>query len=280
MLDSVLAAVGDLVEDIVVTLAGPIHAASDTHATVARRRGGSAANVAVTAATLSGRARFLGQVGDDASGRALCDELAEQSVDVAHVRRRGRTGSIIVLVDEAGERSFLTDPGTSRQLSDPEPEWLDDVDVLHVPLYSLAGGPIAETAATLIEWAFQRGVAVSIDLSSVAVIEQLGAASVRARLDALAPTVVFANADEARALAVDSALPGAITIVKRGSDAARVFADGSSTDVPIGARLEADTTGAGDAFAAGFLTFDGWQRDPVAACAAGHAAAAGLLAGR
>jgi sugar/nucleoside kinase (ribokinase family) len=104
---------------------------------------------------------------------------------------------------------------------------------------------------------------------------------VRARLDALAPTVVFANADEARALDVDGVLAGAITIVKHGAGPARVLlADGSSTDVPVGARLDGDTTGAGDAFAAGVLTFDGWQRDPIAACSAGHAAARRLLAGR
>ena len=45
---AVLAAVGDLVDDIVVRLAGPVNAASDTDAVVTRRLGGSAANVAVT----------------------------------------------------------------------------------------------------------------------------------------------------------------------------------------------------------------------------------------
>ena len=281
MLDSVLAAVGDLVDDVVVRIGGPINLASDTEARIERRRGGSAANVAAMAAALSGRARLLGQVGDDAAGQALCDDLSARSVDVGCVRRGGHTGSIVVLVDGSGERSFLTDPGASRQLADPSPEWLDGVDVLHVPFYSLAGGPIADTAATLIEWAFQRGIAVSVDLSSVTVIEQLGAAGVRSRLAVLAPTIVFANADEARALGVDASLAGAITIVKHGSDPAQVLLpDGSSHAVPAGARYDVDTTGAGDAFAAGVLTFAGWQRDPVAACATGHAAARRLLAAR
>jgi sugar/nucleoside kinase (ribokinase family) len=281
MLVCVLAAVGDLVDDIVVRLDGPINVASDTAARVERRRGGSAANVAVMAVTLSGAARFLGQVGDDATGRTLCDELSGHGVDVTHVRIAGHTGSIVVLVDPAGERSFLTDAGDSRQLSDPSPEWIDGVDVLHVPLYSLAGGPIAGTSATLIEWAYQRGIAVSIDLSSVAVIDQLGATDVRARLDVLAPTVVFANADEARALGIDGAVAGAITIVKRGPGPARVLLpDGSASDVAAGARIEGDTTGAGDAFAAGVLCFEGWQRDPAAACGAGHAAARRLLSAR
>src|SRR5215207_6353391 len=145
MLVCVLAAIGDLVDDIVVRLEGPINVASDTDARVARRRGGSAANVAVMAAALTGAARFLGQVGDDDTGRTLCDDLSGHGVDISHVRRDGRTGSIVVLVDAAGERSFLTDAGSSRGLSEPAPDWLDAVDVLHVPLYSLAGGPIADT---------------------------------------------------------------------------------------------------------------------------------------
>ena len=41
-----------------------------------------------------------------------------------------------------------------------------------------------------------------------------------------------------------------------------------------------DTTGAGDAFAAGVLTDPGWRTDPIAACAAGHRSAAELLSSR
>lgn len=276
-----LAAIGDLVDDIVVRLDQPIRVASDTPARIARRRGGSAANVAVAAAVGSGRSRFLGQVGTDEIGERLVAELAAAGVDIVHVVRAGHTGSIVVLVDEYGERSFLTDPGSSRQLSMPQPAWLDGVDVLHVPLYSLVGGAIAETSATLAEWAFQRGIAVSIDLSSVAVIEELGPDDVLSRIEALAPTALFANADEAGVMAIDASVAGAITVVKHGAGPAHVYLpDGTTREVPAPSRLNVDTTGAGDAFAAGFLTFTGWQADPVAACKSGHAAATKLLAAR
>jgi sugar/nucleoside kinase (ribokinase family) len=118
----VLATVGDLVDDIVVRLGGPIHVATDTDAVIERRHGGSAANVAVTAARITGGSRFLGQVGHDARGVMLLTELAAEGVDVSAVRRAGRTGSIVVLVDAGGERSFLTDPGSARDLDDPLPE--------------------------------------------------------------------------------------------------------------------------------------------------------------
>ena len=98
-----------MVDDIVVHRRGPIRVGTDTPAQIRRRRGGSAANVAVTAAQLTGRGRFFGQVGDDAPGELLVRALDAAHVDTRFVRRGGRTGAIVVLVDDDGERSFLTD---------------------------------------------------------------------------------------------------------------------------------------------------------------------------
>jgi sugar/nucleoside kinase (ribokinase family) len=279
---TVLAAVGDLVDDIVVRIVGPVNIASDTEAVVMRRRGGSAANVAAVAARLTGSSRLLAQVGGDAAGAALLAEMAEAGVDVGCVRRRGRTGSIVVLVDSTGERSFLTDPGSSRDLGDPRRSWLDGIAVLHVPLYSLADGPIARTATTLVQWAHEQSADVSIDLSSVSLIEALGSDVVRRRVEQLRPAVVFANADEARACGVDGALGDATTFVKRGGEQATVFLpEGAAIDVAaLPVEGPVDTTGAGDAFAAGVLSHGNWVDDPDRAAAAGHAAAASLLRAR
>ena len=277
-----LATVGDLVDDIVVRAAGPIRFASDTDAVIARRRGGSAANVAAVAARISGGARFLGQVGDDALGDRLLADLADDGVDVGCVRRLGRTGSIVVLVDESGERTFLTDPGDARTLAVADEAWLDDVDALHIPLYSLSGGAIATTAEKLVRWAHWRSIAVSIDLSSLSVIEALGVGEVRRLLGELAPDVVFANADEAGVMNIESPIGRAITIVKAGSGPARVLREWAPpVEVPAEAIAGVgDTTGAGDAFAAGVLTYPVWRQDAEAACRAGHRAAAVTLRAR
>lgn len=282
-----LAALGDVVDDIVVRVSGAapaaaVHVGADTEATIIRRRGGSAANVASIAGRLSGAARFLGQVGDDAIADVLLGELAADGVDVSRVRRRGRTGAIVVLVDATGERSFLSDPGSARQLDRPDPAWLGGVDVLHVPLYSLVDEPMASTATTLIGWAHERGIAVSVDASSVTVLEAFGVPRALALLADLRPQAVFANGDEARLLGIDAPLGAAVTFVKNGPEPAVVYAPGTAPAVVAATPVDhvSDTTGAGDAFAAGVLTSADWPADPTVACAAGHRAAADLLRSR
>lgn len=275
----VLACLGDLVEDVVVRLAGPVNVASDTHARISRRRGGSAANVAVQAAALGHPARLLGQVGADAIGTALLEEVAGEGVDTTMVRRGGSTGTIVALVDDHGERTMLTDRRSCLDLDDPDPSWLDGVDVMHVPFYSLATGAIATTATTLIGWANERDIAVSIDLSSTAVLAEVGLGEVLRRLKRARPALVLANADEAAALGIDGPVVGALTVIKHGPSPAVVHGtDGTMSEVEsIAVPGVNDTTGAGDAFAAGFLTAPDWARDPSGACESGHRAAAALL---
>ena len=277
-----IAALGDLVEDIVVRLDGPINDASDTATTIVRRRGGSAANVATSVARLGAPARFLGQVGSDAIGLALTDELEREGVDVSCVRRAGSTGTIVALVDPSGERSMLTDRRACADLADPDPIWLAGVSVLHVPFYSLAGGSLAVTATTLIQWAHDRGIDVSIDASSSAVLRDVGRAEARELISGLAADVVFANADEAAVLDIDGPVGGALTVVKHGASPTVVHpSTGDAFEIPaIAITTAPDTTGAGDAFAAGFLTTPGWSTDPGSACRAGHQAAAALLTSR
>ena len=123
---------------------------------------------------------------------------------------------------------------------------------------------------------------MSIDVSSTAIMFEVGIDEVERRLEAAAPTVVFANAHEAAALAVDGAVAGALTVVKRGPlPAVMYLTDGSVVEIDaIAVTGVNDTTGAGDAFAAGFLTSPSWVDDPFAACTNGHRAAAELLRGR
>lgn len=276
-----LGAIGDLVEDVVVHLRESVNVASDTAALIIHRRGGSAANVIAAACLAGGSARFIGQVGDDATGRTLTDALAATGAEVT-VRRAGRSGTVIALLDVAGERTMLSDRGACTELADPDPAWLDGLDTLHIPFYSLVGEPLATTATTVARWAVERKIAVSIDTSSSAVLEHFGATAAIEVIRALRPTVVLANELEAAtlggALHPDN-LGGALVVVKQGALPAIVLQSGKPPQQVTANVLSnvTDTTGAGDAFAAGFLLALAADADPTAAAQRGHEVAAAAI---
>jgi len=275
-----IGALGDLIEDLVVELGGPIRPRTDTGAVITRRRGGSAANVAVAAVLAGGRGRFLGNVGGDDLADSLLARLGSVGVEPV-VSRVGRAGTVIAVIDAEGERSLLTDRGSSGDLAEIPPGALDGLAALHVPAYAFAVEPLGATAASALAVAREVGILTSVDTSAVPVIEGMGPGGFRRMLVGLTPDVVLCNEDEARALGVDGPLAGVgLTIVKRGARPALLLREGFAVEeVPARAVAEvADTTGAGDAFAAGVLVGLCSGLGPRESVEAGHVMGAAAVA--
>jgi sugar/nucleoside kinase (ribokinase family) len=241
----VIVTLGDLLLDVIVRLGQPLAEGADADAVTQLGPGGQAANVAAWIAELGGEARFVGKLADDEAGGIARRGLERHGVDVRGPVVAGRTGTVVALVAADGSRTMASDRGVSPELAAAEldPAWLDGCTHLHLPGYSLLRSPIDEASLR----AAVLAPRVSVDLSSWSAIRDFGPARFRERLESLRPAIVFANEDEERILG--GPLEDCTWVLKRGGLGAR-FGD---VELPAVAADVLDTTGAGDALAAGYL---------------------------
>jgi sugar/nucleoside kinase (ribokinase family) len=238
---------GDLTLDVIVRLAGPIAPGGDTDAEIQIGPGGQAANVAAWVAELGAAARFVGKTGADQSGALVRERLSAFGVEIVGPVE-GRNGSICSLVSPAGDRSMAADRASARELrpDELEPAWFAGCTHLHVSGYALMVEPVRSAALRAAGIARAEGAHVSLDLASWSAIRDSGVEAFRESARALAPEVVFANEEEERVVgAIDAAW-----IRKRG--AAGCSFDGDDHPAVEVERV-LDSTGAGDALAAGWL---------------------------
>ncbi len=260
----VVLVVGDVIDDIVVLPQGRVRRGTDTTSVITAVPGGSGANQAAWLASQSAQVRFVGRVGADDAERHEA-MLSAAGVDARLVADRDVvTGRIVIIVDpDDGERTMYTDRGANLRLSgaDLSEDLLDGVGLLHVSADSLFDPSVRPAVLALVRSARRRGIAVSIDPASASFLEDAGPAALLEWVGEV--TVLLPNLDEGRLLAARSP-PAAIVeqllahahvvALKLGPDGVVVAARDSSPRLLAAHPAQlVDTTGAGDAFAAGFL---------------------------
>lgn len=224
-----------------------------------RYPGDNARNVCEGFASLGGFAGFQGAVGDDDDAALFESNLSQCGIAPFLQEKKGRTGKIIALVTPDRQRTFCADLGVSWECDRFEKYAVSESKMLYVSSITLSQDhKVARLAERYLEAFRKMGRRVAISLENPPLV-----ASHKKRLSGLVKKyadVLFMNEDEAEAflgasyekklLSLKPKIPVYLKLGKKGS---KLFMNGKSHKIlPINGRV-VDTTGAGDAYAAGTL---------------------------
>ena len=231
--------------------------------------GGSAANTIYGLAKLGVKTGFVGTVGDDADGETLLRDLQEAGTDTGQIRIKAeaKTGTALCFSDKLGRRSIYLLPGANKLLTadDLEIDYINRAGMLH--LSSFADDRQFKVILELVD---KLDASVRLSFAPGALYAVKG---VKALKPILAKThVLFVNRNEIQQLTGEDIADGAEACLKQGCNtvvvtlgkgasykgtAASSYIKDTRREYTIESKpraaAEIDTTGAGDAFAAGFL---------------------------
>jgi len=277
--------VGDVATDVVAVVSGEPAPGSDRPATIRTRGGGAGANVAVHLARLGVPVVLAGCVGDDAAGRGLAAELTAAGVRTALRTVPGSsTATIVSLVEPGGQRSMLADRGANLALRPDDVPAPGPGDHLHLSGYALLDPGPRPAALAALAAAAAAGCTVSVDPASTGPLRAYG--TERWLADTAGATLLLPNAEEAALLtgcagpeeaARALAARHPAVAVSLGADGALWASGGEVLHRPAHPARVLDSTGAGDAFAAGLLAAWLAGRPPAEALDAGLALAATVV---
>lgn len=256
--------VGDVMTDVAVHVtARTLAAGSDTPARIVVGGGGAGGNVAAALGRLGAAVGLVARVGDDGAGRAALHAVERTGAALhAQVDRTVATGTVVALIDVAGERTMLSDRGANRHLArdDLPDDWFRAGAYLHLSGYTLFDEPARAAGVEVLRRAAAVGMPISVDPASWAPLQAFGAA--RFLSVTSAARLCLPNADEAQVLTgLDDPAAAArrladhygAAVVTCGAGGA-VWSDGATVRrQPVGDVEVLDTTGAGDVFVAHYL---------------------------
>jgi sugar/nucleoside kinase (ribokinase family) len=255
--------IGDVMLDVVVALQAPINYGEDTPSKITTHSGGAAGNVASWIAHTGTAASIVARIGNDSAGAALISEFEDLGVDHSTLKKTSdATGVVVILVDKNGERTMFPETGANSGLVLSDMPALSGFDAAYVSGYALLNPRSRAGVLEMIAAIKSAGLPLFYDTVTVGAMKEVDRALIRSWLPHM--DYVLPNEEEALYLAdaenIDAALDKLLelcpaVIIKRGSAGAIAqVRGGARVNVDAVKVAVADTTGAGDSFAAGFIS--------------------------
>ncbi len=231
---------------------------------------GAESNVAIALSRLGHDARWVSLLGDDEPGQVVLDRVRAEGVDTSWVRRVPDLPTGLMLRDQVGGSARVTYYRAGSAASSLAPDAVD-LACLDGASWLLLSGitpALSPGCAKLVPWlawaARERGVRVAYDVNHRTKL--WAPAPARAFTDQLLPHVDLLlvgtdegarlwdwDDDERQARRLAAAGPAEV-VLKRGANGAAAWADDRFWESPPAVVTEVDAIGAGDAFAAGYLS--------------------------
>lgn len=254
--------IGDLMLDVMVLIDSQINYGSDTKASITTHGGGAAANTATWLAAQGNEVFFVSRAGSDAAADTAIAELDAWGISHKELRIKDtRTGVVVVIVDETGQRTMFPDSGANSGLGISDLPELSGFDAAFLSGYSLFNEASTIGVEQIIKEIRNSGIPLFFDPASVGTMSAFGKSRVLSYLNQI--DVLLLNEDEAlfltdsqnyeQALSKLSEIVNTVIIKLSDKGAIGKTIQSDTKIVPADYVPPVDTTGAGDAFAAGFI---------------------------
>ncbi len=263
-----LTVLGDFNWDIIIRSKKELLNGGDTFGDVLLAPGGSAANVAVWAKRCGLETVFIGKIGSDILGHLAKKDLEAEGVSYNLIESKTEnTGTVAVFVNHKAERSMISGKGADFYLLEPElpTTILNKTQHLHLTAWSFFTDPPRSAARHAAKIAKKAGATISFDPGSFQMISEMGVDYFLELSSDLGFDIVFPNYEEGKTLSgytkpesivkkLADIYPKALIVLKLDAKGALVYQKGELIPISAIKNTPVDATGAGDSFAAAFLS--------------------------